>query len=164
MSAAAPTTDEAFARFSDRLESTGLRAALAYLLGLTDYRFIAIFRYHEGMANAAVFYDRENPNVVAVDEVSDRATYCCYVRNSRGVFMTADALHDPRLEDHVSRAVVQSYCGVPVMTSDGEVLGTLCHYDQVPRDPEQVDMGLMLQVASRLAQNNLVPPYPQKAG
>ena len=43
MSAAAPTTDEAFACFSDTLETAGLRAALACLLGLTDYRFIASF-------------------------------------------------------------------------------------------------------------------------
>ena len=50
------------------------------------------------------------------------------------------------------------------MTSEGEVLGTLCHCDWVPRDPEQVDMGPMLQVASRLVQRNLVPPYPHKAG
>ena len=163
MSADAPTTDEAFARFSDTLQNAGLRAALAYLLGLTDYRFIAIFRYEEGMANAAVYFDRENPEVMAVDEVPDRATDCCYVRDSRGVFKTADAMHDPRLEDHASRAVVQSYCGVPVMTPDGEVLGTLCHYDLVPRDPEQIDIGLMLQVASRLAQQNLVPPYPHQA-
>lgn len=163
MSADAPTTDEAFERFSDTLQNAGLRAALAYLLGLTDYRFIAIFRYEEGMANAAVYFDRENPEVMAVDEVPDRATYCCYVRDSRGVFKTADAMHDPRLEDHALRAVVQSYCGVPVMTPEGEVLGTLCHYDLVPRDPEQIDMGLMLQVASRLAQHNLVPPYPHQA-
>ena len=163
-STAAPTTDEAFARFSDTLDAAGLRAALAYLLGLTDYRFIAIFRFEEGMANAAVFYDRENPDVLAVDEVSDRATYCCYVRETRGVFKTADAMQDPRLEGHVSRDVVQSYCGVPVMTSEGQVLGTLCHYDLVPRDLEQVDLGLMLQVGSRLVQSNLVPPYPHKAG
>ena len=48
------------------------------------------------MANAAAFYDRENPHVLTVDEVPDRATCCCYVRDSRGVFMTADAMHDQR--------------------------------------------------------------------
>ena len=41
MTTAALKTDEAFARFSDTLDAAGLRAALAYLLGLTDYRFIA---------------------------------------------------------------------------------------------------------------------------
>ena len=162
MTTAALKTDEAFARFSDTLEAAGLRAALAYLLGLTDYRFIAIFRFAEGRANAAVFYDRENPDVWAVDEVSASATYCCYARDARGVFKTADAMLDPRLAGHVAREVVQSYCGVPVMTAEGEILGTLCHYDLVPRDPEQVDLMLMLQVASRLVQRCLVPPYPHK--
>lgn len=162
MAVAKPTTEEAFARFSDTLEAGGLRAALAYLLSLTDYRFIAIFRYEDGMANAAVFYDRDNPDVLAVDEVSDRATYCCYVRESGKMFMTPDAVHDRRLDDHAMRTVVQSYCGVPVMTPDGEVLGTLCHYDLVPRDPEQIDLALMLQVASALVQRQRVPPYPRR--
>ena len=38
------------------------------------------------------------------------------------------------------------------MTPEGEILGTLCYYDQVPRDPAQLDLELMLRVASSLAQ------------
>lgn len=159
-----PTTDEAFTRFSDTLDAAGLRAALAYLLALTDYRFIAIFRYQEGKANTVVFCDRENPEVLSLDERSDSATYCRYVRETRSEFTTANALRDPRLDGHVSREVVQSYCGVPVMTTEGEVLATLCHWDEVPRNPKQIDLMLILQVASCLAQRGLVAPYPNRAG
>ena len=142
------------------LQVDGLRAALAYLLKLTDYRFIGIFRFQDGMATAAVHYDRENPEVLRSEEVPDTATYCCYVRDSRGVFTTADALADPRTESHPAREVVRAYYGVPVMDPEGTILATLCHYDLVPRDPEQVDLSLMLAVSSSLASGNHVPPYP----
>jgi len=152
--------DDTFARFAATLEAAGLRAALAYLLGLTDHRFIAIFRFQGGKANAAVYVDRDNPEVLGVDEVPASATYRCYALDARGVFSRADAMSDPRLNDHVAREFVKSYCGVPVMTPEGEILGTLCHYDLVPRNPDQVDLMLILQVASLLGRSRLVPPYP----
>lgn len=153
-------TNAAFTRFSQLLREDGLRPALAYLLGLTDYRYIAIFKFKNGMSTAAVFYDRDNPEVLRTDEVPESATYCCFVRDEKGIFTTADALHDPRLTSHIARDAVQAYCGVPILTPEGEILGTLCHYDTVPRYPEQIDIELMLQVASALNQTNSVPDYP----
>jgi len=82
------------------------------------------------------------------------------VRDSKGVFMTAHALLDPGTAGHPARETVPAYCGVPVMDAFGEILGTLCHYDLVPRDPEQVNIELIIQVASALAQGGHVPPYP----
>ena len=41
-------TNVAFTVFSDTLKASGLRAALAYLLSLTDYRYLAIFRFQDG--------------------------------------------------------------------------------------------------------------------
>ncbi len=107
------------------------------------------------------FFDRENPEVQHLDEVPADATYCCYVRDSGGAFTTANALLDERLKGHAAQATVLSYCGVPVMDSAGTLIGTLCHYDLVPRDPAQIDMALMLRVASELAYGQHVPPYPR---
>ncbi|MEO5735564.1 MAG: GAF domain-containing protein [Rubrivivax sp.] len=156
-------TDAAFARFTATLDADGLRPALRDLLGLTDYRFIAIYRFRNGLANAAVHVDRDNPEVLQAQEVPASATYCCFARDARGVFSTANSMTDPRLSNHVAREVVRAYCGVPVLTPEGEILGTLCHYDLVPRDSEQIDLPLMLQVCSLLAQRELVPPYPESA-
>ncbi len=64
------------------------------------------------------------------------------------------------MTEHAARQTVRSYWGLPVMTPEGEVLGTLCLYDEVPRDPGQVDLALMVEVASTLEQKGLVPPYP----
>lgn len=155
-----PSTDHAFTAFEAVLHGRGPRAALAYLVGLTSYRFIGIFRFSGGMANAAVHYDRENPEVTRIDAVPESATYCCFVRDQRGNFTTVDALEDPRLIAHVARDAVRAYCGVPVMDAEGHLFGTLCYYDVVPRDADELDVPLLLQAASALARGNHVPPYP----
>ena len=163
MPAPAPARHEAvFNVFRSTLKARGVRDALAYLVGLTDYRFIGIWRFQDGMANAAVHFDKLNPSEVEAQEVPDNATYCCFVRDSKGAFMTAEAMLDPRTEGHPARGMVASYCGVPIMDAEGVLLGTLCHYDLEPRDPAQIDLELMLAAASTLALGNFVPPYPAR--
>ena len=76
--------------------------------------------------------------------------------------MTAHAMLDPRKEGHPAREAVPAYCGVPVMDARGEILGTLCHYDLVPPAPAQVDLELMVEVASTLAQGRLRAAYTRK--
>ena len=153
-------TAQAFAQFEQTLGAQGPRAALAYLASLTHYRFIGLFRFRDGMANAAIHWDRENPDVTCIDAVPDSATYCCFVRDTKGVFTTVDALHDPRLTEHVAREAVRAYCGVPVMSPEGVLLATLCHYDVEPRNALELDLPLLLQAASALAHGDHVPPYP----
>jgi GAF domain-containing protein len=153
-------SSEAYAAFLTILEARGVRDALAWLVARTDYRFIGIWRFKDGKANAAVHFDKENPAQTRAQEVPESATYCCFVRDSRGAFMTAHALLDPRTQGHPARDAVAAYCGVPLLTAEGELLGTLCHYDVVPRDPEQIDLELMLKVAGTLALGGHVPPYP----
>ena len=96
----------AFANFAVMHRAEGLRPALAQQLKLTDYRFIGIWRFENGKANAVVHYDRENPEVLAATEVPDTATYCCYVRESGQPFMTPNALVDARLGSHPAREQV----------------------------------------------------------
>lgn len=155
-----PSTDEAFAAFMRLLREAGLRRALAYLLELTDYRYIAIFRFRDELITAIAFYDREDPAAEAADIVPVSATYCCFVRDSKGAFTTADSLLDARVAGHVKRETVKAYHGIPILTPEGEILGTLCHFDDVPRDPEQIDLELILQVASALEQTGSVPAFP----
>ena len=153
-------TAVAFRVFAGLLQSDGIRAALYSLLRLTDYRFIGIFRFQGGMATSAVHVDRENLSVLQAAEVPDTATYCCYVRDGGGAFVTVDALLDSRTAGHAAREVVRAYCGIPIVDPEGALIGTLCHYDLVPRDPEQLDLELLLQAASALSAPGAVPPYP----
>lgn len=153
-------TAVAFNVFANLLATDGVRAALYSILRRSSYRFIAIFRFKDGKATSSVHVDRDNLAVTQADEVPDTATYCAYVRGSARPFVTADASADDRTIGHPARDVVLSYCGVPIMESDGTLLGTLCHYDVVPRDPGELDLALLLQVCSALSQSGLVPPYP----
>jgi GAF domain-containing protein len=156
----AQRTRERFKRFSAILSADGLRPALADVLAETDYRYIALFRLNGDRASAAVFYDRLQPDVLHAPEVPATASYCAFTRDAKQPFVTANSLVDSRLDDHVSRESVRGYCGIPILTPEGEFLGTLCHYDVVPRDPTQVDMALMCEIASALQQGGHVPPSP----
>jgi len=153
-------TASAFAKFVVTHRTQGLRAALATLVKMTDYRFIGLWRFQDGKANAVVHYDREDPSKTTTQEVPDTATYCCFVRDTKAPFKTPNALIDERLASHSAREHVTTYCGVPVMDSLGNVLATLCHYDVMPRDPDQVNLELMLMVAAYVANNGNLPPYP----
>jgi hypothetical protein len=155
-------TAVAFSVFSKLLAAEGVRAALYSLLRRTDYRFISIFRFKDGMATSAAHVDREDLSVQQAAEVSDTATYCCYVRDGNGAFVTADALIDGRTAQHAAREAIRAYCGVPIMDPEGTLIGTLCHYDVVPRDPEQLDLELLVQASSALAAPGVVPPYPPR--
>lgn len=152
-------TEVAFRRFESMLKDYGLRASLAHLLDYTDYRFIGIFRFNDGMVKAVVFYDREHPGQMTSPEMPESATYCCYVKDSKGMFTTAASLLDERLTAHPAREVYQCYTGIPIMDAEGLLMGTLCHYDVVPRDPDQLNLPLVFQIASKLARESLVPPY-----
>jgi GAF domain-containing protein len=153
-------TGKAFARFDELLREGSIREALEYLVGLSDYRFISIFRFQDGQATSVVHFDKQNPSVEQADEVPDTATYCSFVRDKNGAFATLDAGADARTAGHVARTFIAAYCGVPILTPEGELIGTLCHYDTVPRDPDQLDLELLLQVSSALARSGKVPTYP----
>ena len=48
------STEAAFRQFTQTVADQGVRSALAYLLTLTDYRYIAIFRRNGDKSTAAV--------------------------------------------------------------------------------------------------------------
>ena len=67
-------------------------------------------------------------------------------------------LLDPRAPTGSSsdeRQVLRAYCGVPIVSAAGRLLGTLCHYDAVPRDPAQLDVDLLAQVSIEIVQSGL---------
>jgi hypothetical protein len=147
--------------FAVQLRGDGLREALATLLRKTDYRFIGFWRFQDGKAGAVVHHDRDRPEVLTATEVADTATYCCVVREAGAPFKTANAMVDERLATHPARAAVLPSFGVPVMDPAGAILDTLCHYDLVPRDPEQIDIGSMRRIGSYLGLGGDVPPWPK---
>ena len=64
------STEAAFRTFADILDVQGVRPALAYLGGLSDYRFVSIFRFKDGKATSAVHVDRLDPAADQAGEVA----------------------------------------------------------------------------------------------
>src|SRR6266508_80669 len=69
--------------------------------------------------------------------------FCGHAIRQRDVFVVPDALEDPRFAKHalvVAPPRARSYAGVPLVTPQDHVLGTLCVIDFVPRkfDPKQI--------------------------
>jgi hypothetical protein len=52
-------TRQAFQRFQKTLDTRGVRAALAYIVSLSDYRFISVFQFRDDKAMAALHIDRD---------------------------------------------------------------------------------------------------------
>ena len=154
------STTEAFAEFTAILGRDGLRPALARMLEQSSFRFIGAWRFDGDMSAPAVHYDRENPEVLDVAPVPASATYCSFIRAQEQPFSTAYAVLDARLLGHPARDTVASYTGVPLLDAQGAVIGTLCHYDLVPRDVAGVDQQLALLAAGYIMAGGFLPPYP----
>jgi len=121
----------------------GLRAALAYLNALSAQRFTSVFRFQDDRLQCVTFYDRDHPELETCEEIAVEASYCMFVRNSRCRLDVEESLDDSRLAGHPKQNVVRSYCGVPLVGEDGEVFGTVCHFDFSPGVIHPYDVDLL---------------------
>ena len=133
------------------LQSLQINEALGELNATTDYRFTAVYRFTaSGAANLAIF-DRHSDTPESLLVVPEGASYCGIVRETRNAFLVTRSLEDGRIVKHPARDAVQSYCGVPLIAEDGEVFGSLCHFDFEPRDGSDDITALMMEVSHYLA-------------
>ena len=59
--------------------------------------------------------------------------------------MTPDSLSDGRVQHHPKQAIIQSYCGMPLVSAEA-MLGTLCHFDFTPLAYTDEEILLLEQV------------------
>jgi len=88
---------------------------------------------------------------VSVSETPRDGAFCAHAIGSADIFMIPDALEDERFVHNplvTDGPKLRFYAGAPLITAEGQVLGTLCVIDYVPREltPEQRDA---LQILSR---------------
>lgn len=64
------------------------------------------------------------------------AAFCAYTVRQSGVFVIGDSLADQRFASNplvTGDPILRFFAGVPLQTADGDLLGTLCVIDTVPR-------------------------------
>lgn len=125
---------DVFAHFEQMLRDQELFAALRYLNSTTTYRFTGIYYFEPGIVKSLVLADRENPDLRVGGDVPWFDSYCMMTAENGKECEIQNALADERLRSHAARKAVLSYCAVLLRMPDGEALGTLCHYDIVPRN------------------------------
>ena len=76
-------------------------------------------------------------------------SFCQYVVASRGPLIVEDARINPLVADNLAipDIGVIAYAGMPLTTSDGEVLGSFCAIDTVPRQWRQDQIAILEDLA-----------------
>lgn len=121
----------------------GLHAAMKWLNSQVPYRFTAIFAFEGDMLRNICLVDKENADVTECADQPILNSYCTYIHRSGERFRVDDARRDERVADHPKRYSYQCYYGIPLVATDGKMLGTVCHFDVNPQPvTEDVAAGL----------------------
>ena len=71
-----------------------------------------------------------------VEETARNVSFCAHVIQQPGLFVVPDTLTDSRFRDNpmvVNDPHIRFYAGAPLLTRDGDPLGTICVVDSMPR-------------------------------
>ena len=115
--------------FRGVLRSSGVEAALAWLNAGVPHRFSAIYRFEGALLRNEYLFDKKSaPPPAYLLAVPFEVSFCRFALRD-GSFRTDNSAVDERLREHPYRGVVVSYHSVPVTTPDGDLWGTISHFD-----------------------------------
>lgn len=129
--------EEAFDRIT-RLAERLLNVPVA-LISLVD-RDRQFFKSNRGLTGSWA-QDRQSPL---------SHSYCKHAVEQRSQLVIGDAREDLLVRDNpaTSEQNIGAYAGEPLETSHGEVLGTLCVIDHVPRDWQPAELELLAELSA----------------
>lgn len=132
------------------LAARGVQPALAWLNARTRHRFTGVYRLDPPLLRSVRIFDRENPSLEVGADAPLSETYCSITSAGASPFAVSDAAGDSTLSEHPARDATRSYCGVPLRDGSGRVIGTLCHFDLVPRAVPEREIPVMVTAADLL--------------
>lgn len=140
----------AFSDFEQVLATGGLRQGLSFLNLRVPHRFTAVYRLDAGMLRVVEMVDKEGGLEASALEAVPLGDSFCQFTMRDGSFVTPPATGpEERLNGHPYHGIVQSYVGLPLTRSAGELFGTFCHYD-FARHPVSEEEYQFLVKAARL--------------
>lgn len=134
MQVAALQSSTAVKEFAALLERVGVAPALSFLNSRTPFRFTGIYRF-DGLDIVNLYlHDREGQTAQSETPSPVSDTYCVWVQETLSVVRMTNSALDPRARHHAKREQIRSYCGYPIKDANGNLFGTICHFDYVTRE------------------------------
>ncbi|HLL83680.1 MAG TPA: GAF domain-containing protein, partial [Longimicrobium sp.] len=95
------------------------------------------------------FKSAAGPDMPPIRETPMDHSLCRHTAGLGAAIAVADTLADPRMRESLSvtRLGVRAYAGVPLVTSDGHALGTLCALHMTPRAWSGDEMATLAELA-----------------
>lgn len=128
------------------LQAAGLQAALKVLNARTDFRFTGVYRFDAEILRCVALFDRFAHDPIRGCDMPLGETYCAITGRLNNALLVSDGRRDPRHAWMRANAVI-AYCGVPIRSTCGRALGTLCHFDKAPRTVDGDEATYLLCIA-----------------
>ena len=142
--------DGTFDVMAHALKAGGLAAALRVLNDRVRHRYSAVYQLQgrDRLVNLALVDKRDEPCPAYLRNVPYDESFCQFAVRE-GQFRTDNSALDDRLAGHPYQGVMNSYHSVPLVSTEGRILGTVCHFDLAAFALDDEDFEL-LRLAARV--------------
>lgn len=158
MSTSLPSVAGLVPHLRNLLTRHGLRPAIVFLNGLTAFRYTAVFRFDDEISKTVCFFDREDLKADVLPEMPIVTSYCVYVRDLRSAFSLPDSMTEVLVAAHPMRDRIHAYCGAPLLDAEGDVVGSICHFNVTALPLAESDAQLLEAAAELIMARGFVDP------
>jgi len=142
--------DGTFDVMAQALKAGGLAAALRVLNERIQHRYSAVYQLQgrDRLVNLALVDKCDEPCPAYLKNVPYDESFCQFAVRE-GQFRTDNSALDERLAGHPYQGIMNSYHSVPLVSTEGRILGTVCHFDLAAFALDDEDFEL-LRLAARV--------------
>lgn len=133
------------------LNKDGVRGALRWLNDKVPHRYSAIYERVGTQLRNLYIFDKLNPEVGLFPDEPISDTYCVLVFDAQSIVQITNAATDTQALKHPKKSLLKAYCGVPLRLSNGEIFGSLCHFDPDSQNLSSDDLRILDEAAREIA-------------